>query len=945
MSTASADRLYNLLPAIYRIKDVGEGEPLRALLAVITAEAQKLETDIAGLYDNWFIETCDEWVVPYIGDLLGVRGLRPLRSGAFSRRAYVANTLAYRRRKGTAAVLEQLARDVTGWPARVVEFFALLGTTQHQNHIRLQNVRTPDLRDTNRLGLLDTPFDTIGHTAEVRRIASERGKYNIPNVGLFLWRLQSYAIALGTLRPAADPPDGRYWFSPLGNDAALFTRPQTEREITQLADETNVPQPIRQAAFFADLRSYHARYGGVPPADRPADSIYYGPNGSLDIIAAGEPVPPIAIMCMDLRNWDRPPAGRVGVDVRRGRLAFATGETPNTVQVSYNYGFSADIGGGPYDRRRAPAQPGEDAPSEPDTVAAPAALDALIRVPSTGIDTLADALAAWDPATAPRTVIQVEDNRTYEEDLTIPMAGAELVIQAANRKRPVLLGDIAVTGGTGAESLTLNGLLIAGALNLPGNLAAVTLAHCTLVPGLGLDETGAPRTPAAPSVIAAATNDRLQLTVDHSITGALRVSEDVAGLTIRDSIVDSPTRGGRATVLPVLLSGNLAPFPALGPDTPKVVNVTIGDDGPYPATLPGVPTTLADARDQLQTAIQAAHAGDAFTGARVISVANRLVVLPGAPGAVVIEQAGADNTAAQLRLVASAARQVFALAGGSLAGFTGPQATTPQINVTMGGNGPHTATLATVPTTLAQARDQLQAAIQAADSAAAFTGTLVATLDDRLVVLPGTDRTEVVFSPAPGDATTVGDLALETDRPAIAASEGGQAPGPPATLERATIFGAAYVKELTLASEVIFTGVVLVEHRQAGCARFSYVPPASRTPQRYRCQPDLEIAAQIAAAEQEAKAHNTVLTPAQAAAIAVRVRAGLRPAFTASRYGRAAYGQLSAACPPQITTGADDGAEMGVFNSLQAAVREANLRTALNEHLRFGLEAGIFYVT
>jgi hypothetical protein len=164
-------------------------------------------------------------------------------------------------------------------------------------------------------------------------------------------------------------------------------------------------------------------------------------------------------------------------------------------------------------------------------------------------------------------------------------------------------------------------------------------------------------------------------------------------------------------------------------------------------------------------------------------------------------------------------------------------------------------------------------------------------------------------------------------------------------LERVTIWGATYVKELTLASEVIFTGVALVEHRQAGCARFSYVPPASRTPQRYRCQPDLEIAAQIAAAEQEAKAHNTVLTPAQAAAIAVRVRAGLRPAFTASRYGRAAYGQLSAACPAQITTGADDGAEMGVFNSLQAAVREANLRTALNEHLRFGLEAGIFYVT
>ena len=30
--------------------------------------------------------------------------------------------------------------------------------------------------------------------------------------------------------------------------------------------------------------------------------------------------------------------------------------------------------------------------------------------------------------------------------------------------------------------------------------------------------------------------------------------------------------------------------------------------------------------------------------------------------------------------------------------------------------------------------------------------------------------------------------------------------------------------------------------KQSGCVRFSYVPPGSLTPRRYRCQPDLEIA-------------------------------------------------------------------------------------------------------
>lgn len=125
MNEVTTERLYNLLPAVYRLRDAAQDEPLRALLMVIERELQALKTDTAGLYDNWFIETCDEWVVPYIGDLLGVHGLSPVHTPAFSQRAYVANTLAYRRRKGTAAVLEQQARDITGWPARVVEFFSI----------------------------------------------------------------------------------------------------------------------------------------------------------------------------------------------------------------------------------------------------------------------------------------------------------------------------------------------------------------------------------------------------------------------------------------------------------------------------------------------------------------------------------------------------------------------------------------------------------------------------------------------------------------------------------------------------------------------------------------------------------------------------------------------------------------------------------------------------
>ena len=67
----NADQLYALLPAIYRTRDAENGEPLSALLSVIAEQAAVLEENIEQLYDDEFIETCAQWVVPYIGDLVG----------------------------------------------------------------------------------------------------------------------------------------------------------------------------------------------------------------------------------------------------------------------------------------------------------------------------------------------------------------------------------------------------------------------------------------------------------------------------------------------------------------------------------------------------------------------------------------------------------------------------------------------------------------------------------------------------------------------------------------------------------------------------------------------------------------------------------------------------------------------------------------------------------
>src|SRR6266851_5123547 len=142
------DRLYQLLPTIYRQRDAEQGWPLQALLRVITEQVNVVEDDIAQLYENWFIETCQDWVVPYIGDLIGYQVVHEagepgdiktaeerLRNKILVPRRDVANTILHRRRKGTLSLLEQLANDVAGWPARAVEFYRLLGWTQNINSL------------------------------------------------------------------------------------------------------------------------------------------------------------------------------------------------------------------------------------------------------------------------------------------------------------------------------------------------------------------------------------------------------------------------------------------------------------------------------------------------------------------------------------------------------------------------------------------------------------------------------------------------------------------------------------------------------------------------------------------------------------------------------------------------------------------------------------------
>ena len=110
MTEAKRVPLYERLPEIYRIRDSEQLPPgqLAAYLGAVEDVFGALHENIEALYNELFIDTCDEWVIPYIADLLGTTHLKgDLRT----LRADVADTIALRRRKGTLGAIERLAAE------------------------------------------------------------------------------------------------------------------------------------------------------------------------------------------------------------------------------------------------------------------------------------------------------------------------------------------------------------------------------------------------------------------------------------------------------------------------------------------------------------------------------------------------------------------------------------------------------------------------------------------------------------------------------------------------------------------------------------------------------------------------------------------------------------------------------------------------------------------
>lgn len=546
------DGLAELLPRWHRLRDAEEGEPLRALLAVIAEQLDLVRDGVQQGYEDLFVETAAPWVLPYLGDLVGYRTLpgyeRVLTTGlhgggrdalaeAIAPRRDVAATVAHRRRKGTLHLLEELAEQVAEWPARAVELSRHVAHTQpvklYGTGLRGERGRLLDLRDGAGLALAGGPFDEAARTVDVRRADSSRrqGGWTPAGVGLFVWRLKAHSL---TSSPAycIDRARNLYTFSILGNDTPLVTKPVPEPSPAHIAAVDNVPA-------FITRRLLH---------DRLAD--YYGPGKSLVIRRDGEdrPVPPADIVVTDLSDWRyRPKRGQIAVDPELGRIAFGSRSAPRQgVWVDYHHASVADMGGGEYERADREPRPDAD----------------FYRVgPQQPYRRIMDAYRAWQDERSPdRTgIIEITHSGAYQEQLDFDLdPGDRLELRAAEGTRPVIrlldwysnrpdaLNIRAVSDDCAPHErprLVLDGLLVAGrGINVTGPMGAVVVRHSTLVPGWSLEPECEPHSPDEPSIVLERTTACLQ--IEHSVLGTIEVigdevSEDPLDIHLRDSVLDA----------------------------------------------------------------------------------------------------------------------------------------------------------------------------------------------------------------------------------------------------------------------------------------------------------------------------------------------------------------------------------------------------------------------
>lgn len=435
--------LYERLPEIHRTRDeeAGGGQ-LRAYVGLLEEVFGEIHRSIEELYHDLFVETAADWAVPYIGDLLGTTHLA---GDPWTVRADVADTIALRRRKGTLAAVEQLVFILTRWGVRCVELREVLAWAQHLNHLRpdaggdppfaLPGVTrhtvvrggTAPVRDPALLSLLGGAFDPFMRLPDVRPPAGGATRPNLPNLAIYLWRLQSHRVKVTP--PVYVPPAApftsatvaRFLVHPMGDPVRLFnvSRTDADRLRGELTRMEQVPGPLLRALLTTGSPA------GAPDlfvSVDPYDDTLPGAQGAEDSHHALQLHVPQSAFAggswtfrgANLLWWEAglaaPLADReVAVDPENGRIAIGVANAAevtalrDALRISWTYAAPGEVGGHPVSRDPAPAEIGG------------AAVTLLPITWDETVNRLEDALENLDPARP--TVIEIRDDFVHDLDL------------------------------------------------------------------------------------------------------------------------------------------------------------------------------------------------------------------------------------------------------------------------------------------------------------------------------------------------------------------------------------------------------------------------------------------------------------------------------------------------------------------------------------------------
>jgi hypothetical protein len=545
--------IYSLLPAVFRTRDAQQGGQLEAFFQVLEAQGAIVRQNVWQLYNDQFIETCAPWVIPYIGELIGFDPVYTVALVSADSRAEVANTIGYRRRKGTLLAMEQVTNDVSGRTTIAVEEFKRLITTLSLRDVRPHHADTADIRDGNDLKDQQGPFTKLNRSVDVRRIGPRNrvappaplpdatpleialhgaGRFNVPDIAVWMWRWKSRQI---TEAPLFALGGGGFFFSTVGGPMPLFQQPPLPpAPFARLMTELDAPEPISRRDFALRMADFYP--------------------SSVELFENGKPVDVSRIVCANLtetpKGLCRVPQGKIAIDPELGRIQYAADVTvPHDVRATYSYGAAAAMGGGPYDRTAhltPPAKP---------------VLTAVVGTAS--YPTLQSAVAKWNSLPAGSAgMIVLPNYESYAVDLTGPhairvssqcqllIAAADVTQQGAppewNQSRVTLRGDIEVLGlplphlkdglAAPAGQVQFSGIVLAGEMRVLGDSPCVQMADCTLTPGRLRNNLGEPSFPGEASLSGSAIGACVGMT--RVITGPVALPASCS-VRIVDSIVDA----------------------------------------------------------------------------------------------------------------------------------------------------------------------------------------------------------------------------------------------------------------------------------------------------------------------------------------------------------------------------------------------------------------------